>query len=112
MLNLLVNQADIVSYYLSHDLYSWNVSFLFYCFSTNLTDLLTNVFFNPFLSAIIAPINEPPLPRRKKCPELAYRHHEFISAPDSGVDRVDSANVTRARVSNLSSLELFLNFYI
>ncbi|CAO1442424.1 unnamed protein product [Diamesa tonsa] len=47
--------------------------------------------------AIIAPINEPPLPRRKKCPELAYRHHEFISAPDSGVDRVDSAHVTRAR---------------
>ncbi|XP_055321524.1 uncharacterized protein LOC129577838 isoform X6 [Sitodiplosis mosellana] len=24
-------------------------------------------------------INEPPLPRRKKCPELAYRTHEFIT---------------------------------
>lgn len=23
---------------------------------------------------------EPPLPRRKKCPELAYRTHEFISS--------------------------------
>lgn len=27
-----------------------------------------------------ASINEPPLPRRKKCPELAYRSHEFMSS--------------------------------
>ena len=45
---------------------------------------------------IKAPINEPPLPRRKKCPELAYRHHEFI---DHDADRTDSSNITRARVS-------------
>jgi hypothetical protein len=47
-------------------------------------------------AVINAPINEPPLPRRKKCPELAYRHHEFIV--DSNADRTDSS-VTRARVS-------------
>ncbi|XP_039446256.1 nascent polypeptide-associated complex subunit alpha, muscle-specific form-like isoform X7 [Culex pipiens pallens] len=29
---------------------------------------------------IEASINEPPLPRRKKCPELAYRSHEFMSS--------------------------------
>ncbi|CAH1728773.1 unnamed protein product [Chironomus riparius] len=44
---------------------------------------------------IKAPINEPPLPRRKKCPELAYRHHEFIV--DHDADRTDSSNITRAR---------------
>lgn len=49
-----------------------------------------------FPTVINAPINEPPLPRRKKCPELAYRHHEFIV--DSSNDYTDS-NVTRARVS-------------
>ena len=49
-----------------------------------------------FSTVINAPINEPPLPRRKKCPELAYRHHEFIA--DSSNDQTDS-NVTRARVS-------------
>ncbi|KAG5673605.1 hypothetical protein PVAND_003636 [Polypedilum vanderplanki] len=43
---------------------------------------------------INAPINEPPLPRRKKCPELAYRHHEFII--DSNADKTDSS-MTRAR---------------
>jgi hypothetical protein len=49
-----------------------------------------------FSTVINAPINEPPLPRRKKCPELAYRHHEFIA--DHSADKVDSS-VTRARVS-------------
>lgn len=44
--------------------------------------------------ATSGPINEPPLPRRKKNPELAYRSHEFIG----GIDRTDSAN--RARVSD------------
>ncbi|XP_023290458.1 proteoglycan 4 isoform X3 [Orussus abietinus] len=37
------------------------------------------------------PTLEPPLPRRKKCPELAYKTHEFITAADgSGIDAVDS----------------------
>lgn len=42
-----------------------------------------------------APINEPPLPRRKKCPELAYKTNEFMScdAPDGR-----NTNVARARV--------------
>ncbi|XP_055710379.1 cell surface glycoprotein 1 isoform X2 [Phlebotomus papatasi] len=41
-----------------------------------------------------APINEPPLPRRKKCPELAYKTNEFMScdAPDGR-----NTNVARAR---------------
>lgn len=43
--------------------------------------------------ATSGPINEPPLPRRKKNPDMAYRSHEFIG----GIDRTDSAN--RARVS-------------
>ncbi|XP_049303641.1 uncharacterized protein LOC105230295 isoform X3 [Bactrocera dorsalis] len=32
----------------------------------------------PNPSQFIGPTNEPPLPRRKKCPELAYKSHEFI----------------------------------
>jgi hypothetical protein len=56
-------------------------------------------------TVINAPINEPPLPRRKKCPELAYRHHEFIA--DSNADRTDS-NVTRARVSLCETYERFV----
>ncbi|GAB0093317.1 AF4/FMR2 family member 4 isoform X1 [Sergentomyia squamirostris] len=43
---------------------------------------------------VAAPINEPPLPRRKKCPELAYKTHEFISC-DASDGR--NTNVTRAR---------------
>lgn len=41
--------------------------------------------------------NEPPLPRRKKCPELAYRHTEFMSCDEP--DRNSSNNNNRARVS-------------
>lgn len=41
---------------------------------------------------------EPPLPRRKKCPELAYKTHEFITAADGGgIDAVDS-NVVADKV--------------
>lgn len=44
------------------------------------------------------PTLEPPLPRRKKCPELAYRHHEFITAADAGgIDAVDT-NVVADKV--------------
>ena len=46
---------------------------------------------------------EPPLPRRKKCPELAYRTHEFIptNAHDAGgIDGIDSNVVAdKVRVS-------------
>ncbi|XP_050341329.1 uncharacterized protein LOC126767759 isoform X8 [Bactrocera neohumeralis] len=31
-----------------------------------------------FIASLTGPTNEPPLPRRKKCPELAYKSHEFI----------------------------------
>ncbi|XP_046425037.1 uncharacterized protein LOC124182166 isoform X6 [Neodiprion fabricii] len=37
------------------------------------------------------PTLEPALPRRKKCPELAYKSHEFMTAADgSGMDSMDS----------------------
>ena len=46
---------------------------------------------------------EPPLPRRKKCPELAYRTHEFITAADGGgIDAIDSNVVAdKVRVRNV-----------
>ncbi|KAF5272838.1 hypothetical protein FQR65_LT00434 [Abscondita terminalis] len=41
---------------------------------------------------------EPALPRRKKHPELAYRHHEFLaSTRDNSLDVNDSTNSDRAR---------------
>ncbi|KAK5639063.1 hypothetical protein RI129_011555 [Pyrocoelia pectoralis] len=41
---------------------------------------------------------EPALPRRKKHPELAYRHHEFLaSTRDNSLDVSESANTDRAR---------------
>ncbi|XP_024880386.1 uncharacterized protein LOC112460110 isoform X1 [Temnothorax curvispinosus] len=44
------------------------------------------------------PTLEPPLPRRKKCPELAYKTHEFITAADGGgIDTIDS-NVVADKV--------------
>lgn len=54
---------------------------------------------------IEASINEPPLPRRKKCPELAYRSHEFMSSRGQehgggtgGQDKPDAATThSRAR---------------
>lgn len=57
----------------------------------------------------IGPCNEPPLPRRKKCPELAYKTHEFINCdqPTSIPFRNDNSLANRARVS-----EVFLYFYI
>lgn len=60
---------------------------------------------------VFVAINEPPLPRRKKCPELAYRHHDITAAPQEnqsvGYDKADSANVTRARVRNFVRFLLF-----
>ncbi|XP_029051976.2 proteoglycan 4 isoform X9 [Osmia bicornis bicornis] len=49
------------------------------------------------------PTLEPPLPRRKKCPELAYKTHEFITAADGGgVDAVDS-NVVADKVREVTA---------
>lgn len=58
------------------------------------------------------PTLEPPLPRRKKCPELAYRSHEFITAADGGgIDAIDSnvvADKVRVRITLL--IIIFYNF--
>lgn len=49
------------------------------------------------------PTLEPPLPRRKKCPELAYKTHEFITAADGGgIDAVDS-NVVADKVREVTT---------
>lgn len=56
-------------------------------------------------------INEPPLPRRKKCPELAYKTHEFITCDQNAHrsnDLVASVKNSRARVSVKSFLLLYL----
>ena len=57
--------------------------------------------YNTYLNIIIsAQCNEPPLPRRKKCPELAYKSHEFIIGSEyTGGDVRNSNFVARARVS-------------
>lgn len=53
--------------------------------------------------------NEPPLPRRKKCPELAYKTHEFINCdqPAAGMPTANFRNAvnaaTRARVRTFYS---------
>ncbi len=57
--------------------------------------------------------NEPPLPRRKKCPELAYKTHEFINCDQSASTnyRNDNNSINRARVRNYYFLSIeFLNF--
>uniref|UniRef100_A0A182JQ65 Nuclear protein MDM1 n=1 Tax=Anopheles christyi TaxID=43041 RepID=A0A182JQ65_9DIPT len=50
---------------------------------------------------IEASINEPPLPRRKKCPELAYRTNEFLATRGKnetiGNDRIDAGATTHTR---------------
>ncbi|XP_014600704.1 PREDICTED: uncharacterized protein LOC106785068 isoform X10 [Polistes canadensis] len=49
------------------------------------------------------PTLEPPLPRRKKCPELAYKTHEFLPAADGGgVDVIDS-NLVADKVQEVTS---------
>lgn len=63
----------------------------------------------------IGTCNEPPLPRRKKCPELAYKTHEFINCeqqpPTTTSFRNDINSVNRARVS-LNNFSFFRNVYI
>lgn len=60
------------------------------------------------------PTLEPPLPRRKKCPELAYRTHEFITAADGGgIDAVDSnvvADKVRVRITSLLMIFRLIEF--
>ncbi|XP_055847451.1 uncharacterized protein LOC129913063 isoform X13 [Episyrphus balteatus] len=43
------------------------------------------------------PSNEPPLPRRKKCPELAYKSHEFIIGSELTSDSRNNVITNRAR---------------
>lgn len=55
------------------------------------------------ISYIMSPVPklEPALPRRKKHPDLAYRHHEFLVSDGSNTGEI--ANYTgndRARVNN------------
>lgn len=63
---------------------------------------------------VSGPTLEPPLPRRKKCPELAYKTHEFITAADGGgIDAVDSnvvADKVRVRASTNSNCCFFYLF--
>ncbi|XP_037809727.1 uncharacterized protein LOC119602340 isoform X5 [Lucilia sericata] len=46
----------------------------------------------PNPSQFVGPTNEPPLPRRKKCPELAYKSHEFIIGSEYTDARNNAAN--------------------
>ncbi|XP_055923247.1 uncharacterized protein LOC129953806 isoform X3 [Eupeodes corollae] len=53
---------------------------------------------NQFDSCLpIGPTNEPPLPRRKKCPELAYKSHEFIKGSEQTSDSRNNVIANRAR---------------
>lgn len=50
---------------------------------------------------LAGPTNEPPLPRRKKCPELAYKSHEFIIGSEYTDARRDASAHRSARVSKV-----------
>lgn len=56
------------------------------------------------ISYIMSPVPklEPALPRRKKHPDLAYRHHEFLVSDGNAGDRGDINNVDRARVRHIA----------
>lgn len=60
------------------------------------------------ISYIMSPVPklEPALPRRKKHPDLAYRHHEFIGADG---DKTDSI-VERARVRHCTVLPSLIHY--
>lgn len=53
-----------------------------------------------FHSIGVINFQEPPLPRRKKCPELAYRSHEFITGERTKNDINARTYNGRARVCN------------
>uniref|UniRef100_A0A1I8PUI7 Nuclear protein MDM1 n=1 Tax=Stomoxys calcitrans TaxID=35570 RepID=A0A1I8PUI7_STOCA len=46
----------------------------------------------PNPNQFVGTTNEPPLPRRKKCPELAYKSHEFIIGSEYTDARYNAAN--------------------
>ncbi|KAL9890594.1 uncharacterized protein ACN427_009488 isoform 10-T19 [Glossina fuscipes fuscipes] len=46
----------------------------------------------PNPSQFVGATNEPPIPRRKKCPELAYKSHEFIIGSEYTDARNNAAN--------------------
>lgn len=52
------------------------------------------------ISYIMSPVPklEPALPRRKKHPDLAYRHHEFLVGDGTTTDGPGASNLERARV--------------
>lgn len=52
------------------------------------------------ISYIMSPVPklEPALPRRKKHPDLAYRHHEFLVSDGNPIGGRGDSNVDRARV--------------
>lgn len=52
------------------------------------------------ISYIMSPVPklEPALPRRKKHPDLAYRHHEFLISDGTTHDGPGTSNLERARV--------------
>lgn len=54
---------------------------------------------------MIGATNEPALPRRKKCPELAYKSHEFIIGSEYREARNNAAN-RMPRVSKLIKFNL------
>ncbi|XP_032579379.1 actin cytoskeleton-regulatory complex protein PAN1 isoform X4 [Drosophila sechellia] len=51
----------------------------------------------PNPSQFVGATNEPPLPRRKKCPELAYKSHEFIIGSEYTDGRRDASAHRLAR---------------
>lgn len=64
-------------------------------------------------------MNEPAMPRRKKCPELAYKAHEFI-AGESTQHSLNASVNNRARVSKIfhtfslliASLSKFISLFL
>lgn len=66
------------------------------------------------VSYIMSPVPklEPALPRRKKHPELAYRHHEFLASNrDSSVDVTESTSTDRARVKYTQTFYTFTFYF-
>lgn len=89
-------------------LHDWSYTTLFLSLSLFLRNMLLNFFFpfnclitECFTSNHSGVVNEPPLPRRKKCPELAYRTHEFITGETRTKNDINASTYNgRARVSS------------
>lgn len=66
------------------------------------------------VSYIMSPVPklEPALPRRKKHPELAYRHHEFLASnKDISNDANESTSNDRARVKHYFILNFIMLWF-